>query len=124
MADFDKVFEFEGRLVRVMGTQIIGTEFIYFTAYEPTGNGIEHSSTFSAHHPDAADVKCWGQITTQRLPKHLDALPAYSDERLGAVKAMRHGLERESIRAIYQAKPELKLHPWRERDGEVANYFK
>lgn len=82
--------------------RIIGTDQFEYRALRPTANGQYRGySSFSR----AGDVLC-GEVGTELLPEDLDALPAYSQERLQAVTAWQAARYAEAHAAILEAFPE------------------
>lgn len=113
-----KIIEVAGKQIRIDRTQIIGTGFIFYTAWEQTKN--DHSSITSEE--VEGKVVWWGEIKTRRLPAELDALPAMTEERLKAVQAWRETKYQESYRLILLAFPELDPMIWKQKEGEISNF--
>jgi hypothetical protein len=94
-------------MVTIKSTKIIGTTITVYSAYEPAAHGLpgagwDHSTLTSEDGSDGF----LGRIGTRRLPAELEALPAYSDERLAAVGAWQEAQYREAYALILAAHPE------------------
>lgn len=68
--------------VRTKRRQIIGTKTVVFSAWVPSALMGGHTSLDRFD----GDNRWWGQMGTERLPPELEALPAYSQQRLEAVQ--------------------------------------
>jgi hypothetical protein len=78
--------------------EIIGTNTVVFEAWEPYRNNSHSTIT-------RLKGEAHGRIGTRRLPTELDALPAYSDERLAAVTGWQQDQYDEAYAAILDAFP-------------------
>ncbi len=100
-----KFIHTDGREIMIDRVQIYGTDRCVYIAYERTSFCGDHSSVQSECLGD--EVIWWGSVKTLRLPEDLDALPAYSDERVNAVRAWRDRKYLECYDLILTAHPEL-----------------
>lgn len=82
----------------VMRNRIIGTDTVVWSAWEPYDG---HSAL------TWIDGEKVGRIGTRRLPADLDALPAYSDERIRAVRAWHEAQYQDAYAAIIATVPWL-----------------
>lgn len=80
-------------------TQIIGTNRVYFSAWEPDAG---HSTINYSQHGFKA-----GRVGTRALPDVLDDLPPMSNERLTLVMEWKRAEYQEAYQAILEAHPEL-----------------
>lgn len=89
---------------RVRAYSIIGTRQVVLSAWrrETALAGLLYH-TFT--HDD--DGSKWGQVGTEFLPRHLDALPTRSTQRAAAVDAWQRERDEDALRMIRAAFPEL-----------------
>jgi len=80
---------------------ILGTNHLTYDAWEHTKDGHSTITFFKG--------EGWkGRVGTKRLPKHLEALPAYSQDRLRKVKAWQEQEYSRAYRYIEEAFPSIK----------------
>ncbi len=90
--------------LHIEATRIAGTDIIDYSAWEPT-----EGNYFSATHStiQCIDGVLMGRVGTNRLPAHLDALPARTTSRALAVSAFHQGLYYRAYVAILAQYPHL-----------------
>lgn len=89
------------RLIFVQRYNIIGSDTSVFAAYTPAPLFGPFSCTTSG--PEGQSL---GQLGSERLTPELDALPAYSEERIEAVQTFHHANCAAAHRFIVEAFPE------------------
>jgi hypothetical protein len=90
--------------IRVTATDIIGTGIRVFSAWEPSKIGTGGHGTIRSF--DGAAPGWFGRVGTGPLPSDLDALPAYSDERIAAVSSWLLSEYDRAYAAIMEQHPE------------------
>lgn len=106
---------------------IIGTDGWTFEAGVPVESFAECGYKSFTRSEDGRLLAILG---SECLPKDLDALPAYSDERSAAVKSWHDGIYANAYAKIVEAFPEAavgrreygRLSVWIEKDGTVRRY--
>ena len=103
---------------------LIGTSYVMFKAYEPSGIMGNHSTI--THYDDDG---WYGDISTRRLPEDIEALPKYSNERVEKVHEWQEKNYMESRKLIFEAYPELnelnpdEIHIWYGQIEVYDEYF-
>jgi hypothetical protein len=100
--------------MRLHTYKVIGTQLTIYEAYEDYDN---HSSIMTF------DGKWMGRVGTRRLTEELEALPAYSDERIQAVTAWQEAEYEEAYDFILSQVPELARVETHKNMGSIETYF-
>ena len=112
-----EVIETGRQTIVVSRVPILTTGIVVFTAWVPSGLMANHSTITRF---EEIDPNTWfGKIGTERLTAELDALPAYSDERMEAVKEF-HGKQYEfAYSAMAESKFAAELAGAKFHNGEA-----
>ncbi len=104
-------------------TRIIGTDTVYFSAWESvTAHGENSHGTYkTSPMGNGADYTWYGRVGTRRLPADFNALPAFSEERKAAVGAW-HAAQYDEAYAAIVKHPDFPAQPKHEHRsmGEIS----